>query len=423
MSRLIRLKTHPFRLLLYVEWTLLGLAVLNELPWDGIPYLETLLGESPVSSKLIPFSSLLTVLCIGAFGLMGLRLPTGKTIDKLLYTALELGLIWPAVALGGWQASFASLHMIVVIRGCLMFKASGRLFIAGLVFISFLLTLLISDHYTDVIQYQLARLERVDPARIAWLATINSVIFFGLFLVFVLLLVNALLSERQSRQQLALAHDQLRRYALRIEDQATLQERNRIAREIHDSLGHALTAQSIQLENALLFCKSDTEKTRAFLTEARQLGATALREIRQSVSALRSEPLQGRSLESAIADLAQDFRRTTNITPDCTICLSCPVTAEVSTAIYRIAQEALTNISKHGVATRVTLQLRIKAGWIHLLVEDNGRGFNPKQNTTGFGLQGMRERALGLGGYFKIASEPGAGCRVNVDIPLAKLLP
>jgi signal transduction histidine kinase len=90
----------------------------------------------------------------------------------------------------------------------------------------------------------------------------------------------------------------------------------------------------------------------------------------------------------------------------------------VGTAIYRILQEALTNISKHSVATQVTLQLHSQDRRLHLLVEDNGKGFYPEQNTTGFGLQGMRERATALGGSFHIISEPQKGCRIQVNIPI-----
>lgn len=408
-----------------MEWILLGLAVVSELPWDGIPYLRQI--SNPwVTSKLIPFSSLLTLLCIVVFGLIGLRLPsTSKTIGKLIYTALELGLIWLASALGAWQSQFLFLYLIVVVRSCLIFEAKARLLVAGSVFLSYLLALLVSFQDIHNIQNYLPGLKRVDPDKVGFFILfliINSALLFGLVLVFMLVLVNALLSERQSRHKLASTYEQLRRYAQRIEDQATLQERNRIAREIHDSLGHALTAQCIQLENALLFCQSNTEKTQVFLTEARQLGAKALKEIRQSISALRSNPLQGQSLELAMTTLVEEFRRTTNIAPDYTVCLSHPVTSEVSAAIYRIAQEALTNISKHSSATEVTIQLQTKVESLHFVVIDNGKGFKPEQNTTGFGLQGMRERTLALLGSIKIVSEPGAGCCVSVDIPLAKFV-
>ncbi|WP_339381555.1 sensor histidine kinase [Brasilonema bromeliae] len=250
-----------------------------------------------------------------------------------------------------------------------------------------------------------------------WNLVFNVGLMFGLVLVFVLLLINALLSERQSREKLAIAHQQLHRYALRVEDQATLQERNRIAREIHDALGHSLTAQSIQLENALLFLSSNLDKAKTFLEEAKQLGSSALREVRQSVATLRCDALQGKSLESAIALLLSDFQRRTGIIPDYKLCLPQPLSGEVGTTIYRIVQEALTNISKHSAATVVTIDLQTTADSLYLQLCDNGRGFNPYQNTTGFGIQGMRERTLALGGHFRIFSESGCGCRIIAVFP------
>lgn len=238
--------------------------------------------------------------------------------------------------------------------------------------------------------------------------------------MFILLLVNALLAERQSREELLLAHDQLRRYALRIEDQATLQERNRIAREIHDALGHALTAQSIQLENALLFLPPDAEKTKSFLREAQQLGSRALQEVRRSISTLRSNPLQGQSLEVAIAKAVTEFSQTTGITPNCTVQLSQPIPIEISTALYRILQESLTNIYKYSAATQVSIHIQ-DLDAIRFQIDDNGQGFDPERNTTGFGLQGMRERTAALGGQFFLTSQPGKGCRITVSIPLPRL--
>lgn len=176
-------------------------------------------------------------------------------------------------------------------------------------------------------------------------------LLFGLSLAFVLLLMNALLGERQSREKLAIANTQLRHYALQIENVATLQERNRIAREIHDSLGHSLTALNLQLETALKLWQTNPTQAQTFLAEAKRLGSTALQDVRHSVGSLRATPLQGRSLADAIASLAEDFYQTTNTRPAYHIQLDDAVPVEVSTAIYRIIQEALTNTCKHAAAT------------------------------------------------------------------------
>ena len=421
MNQLLQLKPHPFRSLLYVESILLAMTAIGELPWQDLPYLRTLIGESPNETQLNLFSWLLTIACFVAIGLMGLRLPTGKIVGKWLYILLQLALIWLATALGSLDFPFTTPYLIVVIRSCLIFKPTGRILVSSLVFVSFLFLVTIFLQDIQALQLELTKPRSITVERVQMLAiviTINSVFWFGLVLAFVLMLVNALISERQSRQELASARDRLRQYALLIEDRATLQERNRIAREIHDSLGHALTAQSIQLENALVFSQSNLEKTQDFLSQAKQLNAIALKDIRHSVSTIRADPLQGKSLPDAIATLTNNFSATTNITPDCKVCLQSSLTPELNTTVYRIIQEALTNIAKYSKANKVTLELQKNIRSLNLLIEDNGRGFNPQQNTTGFGLQGMRERTLALGGQFNINSSPGKGCKITVDIPL-----
>jgi signal transduction histidine kinase len=220
-----RLPNHSFRLILYLEWILLGLAFLLEIR-------PTRFGIDATARMLV------TLILIG-FGLMGLRLPTKRTRNKVLYTALQIVLLIVTFWLDRRTGFFPLLGLIIVIRSCLIFQQAGRLMVAGLVFIASLLMLFLG----------MPPPSRPRPgipseaiANTILTLNINTAITFGLTLLFILLLVNALLAERQSREKLLLANEQLRQYALRIEDQATLQERNRIAREIHDALGHALTA-------------------------------------------------------------------------------------------------------------------------------------------------------------------------------------
>lgn len=243
-------------------------------------------------------------------------------------------------------------------------------------------------------------------------------VLFGLSLVFVLLLMNAVLSERESRDKLATANEKLRQYALKIENQATLEERNRIAREIHDSLGHSLTALNLQLETALKLSKSDIPRAMAFLATAKELGSKALQDVRQSVSTMRFHPLQGQSLEQVIYGLAADFQRSNGILPHCQISVISPLSMEISTSIYRIIQESLTNISKYAQATEIKLELTTTLKNLKLIIQDNGQGFDLGQNTTGFGLQSMRDRILALGGEFEINTHPDTGCQIIIQVPL-----
>jgi signal transduction histidine kinase len=386
--------SQPFRLLLILEWLFLGTAAFMEvlLPFE--------------------FSWLLVwrVISIGLFGLMRLRLPTGKIATRWLYTAAECSLIFLAVTGFGLSArSVLVLWLVLVMRSCILLARSGQIFILGLGLLTY---------GTMVLTKPIVR-DRILAT--VWDWRISNVLMSGSSLIFALLLINALLAERQIREELEIAHTQLRQYALRIEDQATLQERNRIAREIHDSLGHTLSAQTIQINNTLLLWETDRDRAHTFLKQAKQLGAEAMLEIRKSISMLRSNPLQGKSLAVAIEKLLTDFQHNTGITPTRKIDIPTTLTLEIDTTLYRIVQESLTNIHKHAQAQEIVVQLIKEYGSIELSIADNGRGFNPDRNTTGFGLRGMQERTVALGGKFYVKSQPANGCCISISLPQRQL--
>jgi signal transduction histidine kinase len=396
MSPPIQVRNHPLRFLLYLEWLLLALTVLSELPvlprYHGLRWRE------------------LNLICLLAFAGMGLRLPTGKLWQKGLYTIGALGLILIS-SFGGGLRLFSPLYVVFVIRNCLIFEQPLRSILTLVAFGSAFLTQIYRFQSFD-------RLPRFPPILPRFIATerseallISFGFLLGLVLLFLQLLVNAVLAERKSREQLAIANTQLRQYALRIEDVATLQERNRIAREIHDSLGHSLTVFNLHLEAVLRLWESDPAEAKALVREAKQVGATTLQEVRQSVSALRSDPLQGKTLEAAILNLGEDFKRSTGIEPKMQIHPANRLPTQFSTPLYRIIQEALTNICKYAHATEVTIHLEL-TDELTLIIQDNGSGFDPSQTTTGFGLQGMRERTLALGGTFEVVTAPRQGCRI-----------
>lgn len=222
---------------------------------------------------------------------------------------------------------------------------------------------------------------------------------------------------QQAEVELRQALEQEQALNQRIEEMATLEERNRIARDIHDSLGHALVALNIQMETALALWQDNPDKAHEFLVEAKQLGSEALTAVRQSVSEMRTDPLQGQLLEEAIAALTQEFYRTTGIQPDCRIDLSQPLSLQANTVIYRIVQEGLTNICKHAQATAVQIHIHTNEAGLTLMLQDNGKGFRVNDHKCGFGLQGMQERTKALGGELAITSEPGSGCRITARFP------
>ncbi|HEY9641506.1 MAG TPA: sensor histidine kinase [Coleofasciculaceae cyanobacterium] len=403
MKRPLLTQNHPFPFLLYLEWGLLGIALLGEFLPTPFPRLR----------NRFPLINLLSLL---GFGLMGLRLPRPQFTHKVAYTALEIGFIVVAAAAGKNPRIFPFLYVVLAIRSCLIFKTPGRLTVIGITYGLFLIMLARFVHRPDM------------SAVLPWQANSRPLVFnfallLGLVLVLVLLLINALITERQSREKLAIANDQLRQYALRVENLAMAQERNRIAREIHDSLGHALTGLNLQMEGALKLWQSNPEQAHQFLLEAKQLGSTALQEVRRSVSAMRLDPLQGKSLSQAIASLVEDFQRTTSLQPNCQMQLTQPLPPEISTAAYRIVQEALNNIRKYANATAVEITIEAIALELHLQIQDNGSGFQLSENQTGFGLQGIRERAIALGGQIQIDSQPGQGCCIRVNLPLRRTIP
>jgi two-component system sensor histidine kinase/response regulator len=182
-------------------------------------------------------------------------------------------------------------------------------------------------------------------------------------------------------------------------------------------LGHLLVGLNVQMETALALWEEQPDRAFAFLTKAKKLGSDALQATRQSVADLRFDPLEGRSLQEEIIALATDFYETTGIQPTCTVQLDQPLPNRVSSVLYRVVQEGLTNICKHAHATVVTIQLQSNEAGAALALQDNGQGFDMQANRAGFGLQGMRERVTSLGGHLAISSTLGSGCCIHVTLP------
>jgi signal transduction histidine kinase len=243
---------------------------------------------------------------------------------------------------------------------------------------------------------------------------------------------NQQLQETQTNLLQAL--EQERSLKQRIEEMAAIEERNRIAREIHDSLGHSLMALNVQLQAAASLLHSDPMQAQSFLTQAQRLGSTAMQEVRDSVRTLRTEEHTQQPLAETIAALAEEFRQVTGIIPTVHTGLTKSVSSSESKTLYRIVQEALTNISKYAQATQVQIHLvttdrdrdfpeeRLRQS-ICLTITDNGQGFDLQQQITGFGLQGIQERVVALDGELHITTSPGAGCQIQVKFPLSEVLP
>ncbi|MGB3570766.1 MAG: response regulator [Phormidesmis sp.] len=230
------------------------------------------------------------------------------------------------------------------------------------------------------------------------------------------------LQQRNQRLQMAEADlsealERSRSLNEKIAEMTILQKQNRTARNSHEALGHALVALNIQLETALTLWNSDAEQAYASLAEAKQLGSHALTSVRTSVAEIRSDALQGQLLEQALESLLSEFKQVTYITPTVSLDLSFPFPNAVNVAIYQIVQEGLANICKYAQATTVSLSIQTTAKRLELLLEDDGSGFCLHPELSRFGLQGMKERAVALGGRIDIQSNAGQGCLVSAVFP------
>lgn len=199
-----------------------------------------------------------------------------------------------------------------------------------------------------------------------------------------------------------------RRAAATIANLTKVSERNRVARDIHDSLGHHLTAIAIQLEKAVAYEDRDPTTAKKALTEARASVTRALRDVRTSVSTLRVPPT---TLRTALMELATTQVKVHITNNDHN------VDPTAVTTLQRAAQEAITNATKHGKATKITVTANPTPSVTYLTIKDNGQGFNPAADTPGVGLNSLKERATLAGGTCTIESTPNKGTKVTITIP------
>jgi signal transduction histidine kinase len=233
--------------------------------------------------------------------------------------------------------------------------------------------------------------------------------------VFAAIVTELLQREQRARVELAEAHEQLRDYAAQAERLATVQERNRVARDIHDGLGHSLTVVQMQVKAARAVLPTDTAKADEVLAKAQDQAEAALAEVRRSVRTLR-EPRETPPLPDALQALAE-LTSAAGVTTSVAISgEQRPLPDETREALFRAAQEGLTNVRKHAQATRADLVLDYADTAVRLTIRDDGAG-SASTPASGFGLVGLRERAEHLGGRLSVESAPGAGYTLSMEVP------
>jgi signal transduction histidine kinase len=227
--------------------------------------------------------------------------------------------------------------------------------------------------------------------------------------VFVVVYVGVAQREREARQR-------TEALAAEVAQLAAANERNRMAREIHDTLGHYLTVIHVQLEAARAVIGTDAERGMLAVTRAQALAKDGLTAVRQSVKALREGSVDGVNEQIAsLVDSVRDERFSVALTISGT---PRPVSAAVALALHRTTLEALTNVRKHADAAKVEIELAFRDnGLVQLRVHDDGKGAAEGTVGAGFGLKGIRERAEQLKGSASYRMAPNEGFTLDVELP------
>jgi signal transduction histidine kinase len=217
------------------------------------------------------------------------------------------------------------------------------------------------------------------------------------------------------------ANSELKRYAEQARRLAISEERNRMAREIHDVLGHHLVVVNVQLEAARKLLDRDPERTREALVRAKTAASETLSEVRRSVRALKPLALEQSTGHEALAALASEFGDTGMAVTFEVMGRERDLSPEAELLLYRTLEEGLTNAVKYSGGSRVEAKLAFEPSGVRLTVTDNGRGSSGNHqglDATGFGIPGLRERASALGGTLSADDADGGGFVLEVQLPM-----
>ena len=246
----------------------------------------------------------------------------------------------------------------------------------------------------------------------------STIVTRSAFLILIGYIVTTLMNaQRRQRQQLAEANAKLVRYATTMEQLAVSRERNRLARELHDTLAHTLSGLAVQLDAIATVLDPLPPKADAMLERALDTTRSGLDETRRALQDLRAAPLEDLGLVLALSHLAENITARAGLALDLDLSVQISgLSPEVEQCYYRVAQEALDNVIQHAQARRVAVRLEQNEEALTLTIEDDGQGFAvaPQAAARQFGLVGMRERAALIGGSLEIEDHAGRGTTVRL---------
>lgn len=259
---------------------------------------------------------------------------------------------------------------------------------------------------------------------------LHYLVLFTVGIVLVITVARVVAQEKASRTraeellaELEISHRQLKEYAGQVEELATTRERNRLARDIHDTLGHYLTVINVQLEKALVYRDKKPQEAIQAVSDAKRLASEALQDVRRSVGTLRTT----QELPEFTPSLTELVERVQS--ENCALELHIEgdedsFSKQALLALYRAVQEGLTNVQRHADASYAWIDLHFGEQEAILVLRDNGHGFDTARwqqvepgRDSGYGLQGVQERLELIGGSLQIESAPGQGTTLRVTIP------
>ncbi len=333
-------------------------------------------------------------LAIGTYGFTWCR-RSGSRLMRVGYFVVQLSLAAVLILLRGSSGELALILLPLAGQTALLLPMQFMVPVCALIYVSLVMPLLLKSR---------------------WIDAIALAIVYGTGIVFVVVFTRNAASEREARTALAEANQLLRDHASEIEELAATRERNRLAREIHDGLGHYLTVVNVQISAARAILDQDSQRALEHLSKAQALTQEGLAEVRHSVATLRASPTEGRPLAQALAKLVEQWKAAGLDAKLSMLGTVRPLSPQTNLTLYRAAQEALTNAAKHAHARNVDVNLDFSDPRItHLSVKDDGIGSTNSEG--GFGLLGVRERVQLLNGDVHVGTEIGKGFTLDVLIP------
>lgn len=404
MAAVLRLAFVALIAILVVAWQipaqLLTLVILAEsallvaaLSWPAVAtafgafYLPVMLGWALIGPLLMRLFLAAGYLSAVRGGVMGQSPLPGGLTDYDLFVGAGFNLAWLAVpvVLAAWQYGRRGLNITMTIV------------VAGNLLAVFLPT-------------------STEPALAALLVDLaGRLAIIGLVAIVVERLAAAQRAEQAALEQ---ANRRLVAQAATVEQLAESRERNRLARELHDTLAHALTGLSVQLQALGRLMATDPAAAQVQLKAAQATVRDGIQEARRAIQALRAAPLTDLGLSEALRQLCRNFAERQGIAVDCQIEDVGALDPLAEQTVYRIAEAALANVEQHAEAANVTVRLTHAGDTLTLLVRDDGAGFDPATvSADRYGVAGMRERAVASGGYCTVSSGVGQGTEIRLVLP------